>query len=74
MDIPLIELSDEQINYLKNMLNIEVATDLFTGEQMSIQKLFYYNELKRVSKIVEKILVQVFNIPVNYEILIEIFS
>ena len=74
MDIPLIELSDEQIDDLKTLLNVEVACDSFTGEKISIQKLYFPYELRKASQIVEKILVQIFKIPENNEVSIEIFS
>jgi hypothetical protein len=74
LDIPLVELSDEQVEDLKDMLDVDVAIDSFTGEQMSIQKLFYPHEMKKISRIVDNILLQVFNIPASYDILIEMFS
>ena len=74
MDIPLIELSDGQVDELKSMLNVEVATDLYSGEQISIQKLFFYDEIRIVSKMVDEILTKVFDTPAYTDILIEIFS
>lgn len=56
------------------MLNVEVASDPYTGEQISIQKLLRRHELKKASEIVEKILEQVFDVLTNYEILIDMFS
>jgi hypothetical protein len=74
MDIPLIELSDEQVDELKSMLDVELATDLYTGEQISIQKLFFYDEIKMISEMVDEILTKIFDISAYTDILIEIFS
>jgi hypothetical protein len=59
---------------IKKMLNVEVARDVLTGEQISIQKLFSYHELKKTSETAERIFAQVFDKPPNYEVVIETFS
>jgi hypothetical protein len=74
MDIPLIELSDVQLGDLKEMLKVEVAIDVVTGEQISIQKLFSYHEMNKASETAERIFAQVFNKPANYKLVIETFS
>jgi hypothetical protein len=74
MDIPLIEISNEQKNRLKKMLKTDVSVDQESGEPISIQKIFVDYELKKASEIAEKIFTIIFNLHKKYELIAEIFS
>lgn len=74
MDIPLVEISDEQKNRLKKMLKTDVAVDQESGEPLSIQKIFFNYELEKASELAEKIFTIIFNLHQKYELIVEIFS
>lgn len=51
-----------------------MAIDPLTGEPLSIQKTFYFHEIKKASRLVEKIFIKIFKLPKKYNIIVEIFS
>jgi hypothetical protein len=73
MDIPLIELSDNEREDLMFMLDTEVAKDPVSRELVSVQKLFNLDEAKELPRKVENIFLEVFLLPESYEIQIDIF-
>jgi len=73
MDVPLIELSNEELNEIKHMLDAEVGRERWSNEPISVQRVFRYDEIDEISKVVEKIFVEIFDMPNDYDVATEIF-
>jgi phosphoribosylaminoimidazole-succinocarboxamide synthase len=70
-DIPLQELSKEEENAIKSIME-DKATDARTGELISYQKWFSVTELNKAAEFVETLFIKVFKLPEDYMIKIEI--
>ena len=73
LDVPLIELSDREVQRLRSLLNAEIAHERQTNEPISVQKLFYIGDGRKLSHIVETIFLEVFGMAHDFEVRIEIF-
>ena len=73
LDVPLIELSDREVQRLKGLLNAEIAHERQTNEPISVQKLFGSNDGGKLSHVIETIFTEVFDLPPDYRIKTEIF-
>lgn len=67
-DIPLIELSEEEKDKIKVIMEEGSATDMDTGEQVSYQWWFTVDDIDRATKLVKTVFIDIFNLPESYSI------
>ena len=73
MDIPLLELSGIEVEDLIIILDAQVSMDPQSKEYISIQKLFSLKQVRKIPRTVEKVFSDVFSLPSDFEIKIEVF-
>jgi hypothetical protein len=73
MDVPLLELSDEELTKIKGMLNAEVGMERSSNEPISVQRVFGYDEIRDAPEVVEEIFLKIFGMPIDYDIAVEVF-
>ena len=72
LDIPLHELSEEEYLKCKEIIG-EQAVDVILCQTIALQEKYSFKQIDTITEIVEKIFLDVFHLPPDYFVTVEIF-